>query len=285
MDYLTCTKPPFTLSQNESNILISPHQTFTLGRIGRFKVSANGRKNKEINCTCLRGAKSTLLDEIAEDVGSKQTLIWVDPSDIPTECLASFIMNWKEQVFGGKNIDLAITVPDGDITENKVSSYHLWSADSFGFSDQPKPEAPIWFPHLARDQQALELASSELNPYDVFPLVEFPYPCMQWGERSITEHYQMLEQFRTRTRNFMYINSFCPDQAFNQFYDTLTAMKRSTSTSSAKSVITPGGSTKCHLTALLAGTLAESYFLTPEMEIPIKQNGNGLGIIVLRKCL
>jgi hypothetical protein len=226
---------------------------------------------------------SKTFDEIIDQSGIQPTLLWLDPRFLKTECFASLIAIWKEQWVASQNVALGIVVPEGDTNQTDGAPYYLWKVGISGISYADNLKVPVWYPSLARESKALYEASVDLDPYDVFPLVEFPNPSIRWGERIVTDHFRMLEQFRTRTRNFIYLNASCPDQAFEQFYGTLRAIPR-TGSSVLEPTVTPGGSTNGFLTALLSGVLAESHFLTPKEEIPMNSNAKIQGIMILRKC-
>lgn len=283
MDYFDCFNPPFERSKSEVKIVVRPHQTKSMDNPGnKYRPLDLDCQTEEIDCACLNKDFPKILDEIIDGSGIRPTLLWLDPRFLQTECLASLVINWKEHLVATQNVAVGIIVPEGIANQKLDAPYCLWKVDASGFSHADSLDVPVWYPALARDGKSLYNASRDLDPYDVFPLVEFPDPAIQWGERVITDHYLMLEQFRTRTRNFIYLDASCPDQAFEQFYGTLKTIP--TSRSSVQPVITPGGSTNGFLTALLSGVLAESYFLTPLKEIPIKSNAKAQGIMILRKC-
>jgi hypothetical protein len=283
MDYCACSYPPFDRSINEMRILVSPHQTKSLDSPqNNYKPLNFSCKTLEIDCACLQKSPK-LFDSAVDDFSGNPTLLWIDPAGLPTECIASIVANWRD-IAVGKNIAIGIVIPEGDTLQKISEPYELWKADAFGFAYASKSSTPVWwYPSLSRNSQSLEHACAELDPYDVFPLVEFPNRSIQWGERIVTDHYYMLEMSRTRTRNFIYLDSLCPDQAFNQFYGTLRAIPNPSSLIS-RPVLTPGGSTNGFMTTLIAGALTQAYFLTPKNEIPINSNAKTQGIMILRKC-
>jgi hypothetical protein len=284
MDYCTCSEPPFHRSVNEIKLIINPHQTKSLDNPHNTYMPLNYNcKTVEIDCSCVKSSPK-LFDSKFDELDGSPTLFWIDPSGLQSECIASIIANWKDHITTGKNIALGIVIPEGDTTQKVGDPYELWRVDAFGFSYVTKSSIPVWwYPALSRDNQSLEQAARDLDPYDVFPLVEFPNRSIEWGERTLSGHYHMLEMVRTRTRNIIYLDSLCPDQAFDQFYRTLKAIP-SPSFSISRPVLTPGGSTNGFMTTLLAGALTESHFLTPKNEIPISSNAKTQGIMILRKC-
>jgi hypothetical protein len=284
MDYFDCSDPPFERSDSEIKIIVRPHHTKSIDDLNNKYHPINlACKAEEIDCPCLSNEVSKSFYEIMDQSGIQPTLLWLDPRFLKTECLALLIAIWKEQLVAAQNVALGIVVPKGDTNQTDGTLYCLWKVGVSGISYADGLKVPVWYPSLARENKALYDASVDLDPYDVFPLVEFPNPSFQWGERIVTNHCRMLEQFRTRTRNFIYLNASYPDQAFEQFYGTLKAIPR-TGSSVIEPVVTPGGSTNGFLTALLSGVLAESHFLTPREEIPMSSNAKTQGIIILRKC-
>jgi hypothetical protein len=284
MDYLECHYPPFNRSDLERKLIINPHQTKSLDNpTNAYNPLPYDCRSIEINCVCLKNS-SKALDSIIDDLDGSPMIFWFDPASLPTECIASIIANWKDHITKGKNIALGIVIPKGETSQKLDAPFELWHADAFGVSYVPKSTIPIWwYPALLRDSAALERAAEDLDPYDVFPLLEFPNRSIQWGDRTLTNHCSLLEMSRTRTRNIIYLDSLCPDQAFDQLYRTLNAIP-GPSVSISRPVLTPGGSTNGFMTALLAGALAGSHFLTPKNEIPINSNAGTQGIMILRKC-
>ena len=270
MDYCTCSEPPFQRSSSELKLIINPHQTKSLDNPQNEYVPLNYNcKTLEINCSCLTKSQK-LFDSLVDNLDGSPTLFWIDPAGLQTECIAAIIANWKDHITTGKNIALGLVIPKGDTNQKVGEPYELWRADEFGFAYVAKSSIPVWwYPALSRDNQSLEQAARELDPYVVFPLVEFPNRSIQWGERTLTDHYHMLEMFRTRTRNIIYLDSLSPDQAFDQFYRTLKAIP-SPSFSISRPVLTPGGSNNGFMTTLVAGALTQSHFLTPKNGIGVK---------------
>jgi hypothetical protein len=283
MDYLEYVKPPFNSSTLESKLIITPHQTKSIDNPkNSYNPISFSYKSINVNCVCLEGTPKAF-DAIVDDLDGNPVLFWFDPTLLPTECIASFITNWKDHITKGKNIALGIVIPVGETNQKEDAAFELWRANAFGVSNVPKLSSPIWwYPSLLRGRKALEDAAEDLKPYDIFPLLEFPNRSIQWGERTLTNHYQMLEKYRTRTRNIIYLDSLRPDQAFDQLYRTLNA-KPTPNVSISLPVLTPGGSTNGFITTLLAGALTGSYFLTPRNEIPISSNEKTQGVMILRK--
>jgi len=284
MDYLDCSRPPFIQTAYEKRIIIRPHQTGSLGSPNReYRPLELECPINEVNCVCLSNNDSTIFDKFIDPLGINATLLWLDPRFLPAECLASLVANWKKRLVAAQKVALGIVVPKGNTSQKIDAPYELWKADVSGPLYRSNLGEPIWYPSLARESNSLNRVSENLDPYDVFPLVEFPHTTIESGEKALTDHCFMLEKFRTRTRNFIYLDVSRPDQAFQQFYGTIEALPR-TGSSIFQPVITPGGSANGFLTALLSGVFAESHFYTPKGEIPINSNAEAQGIMILRKC-
>ncbi len=283
MDYLEYKTPPFDRSTLEGKLVVNPHQIKTLDNpTNPYKPIPYNCERFEISCMCQKNA-SKALDLIIDDLDGSPKLLWFDPTHLPTECIVSIIANWKDHIIKGKNIALGILIPEGGTVQKLDAKYELWHADAFGVTYVPKSTMPVWwYPSLLRDNETLEQAAKNLNPYDVFPLLEFPNRSIEWGDHTLTNHYFMLEMSRTRTRHIIYLDSSCPDQAFNQLYRMLNSIP--SPSFSISRVLTPGGSTNGFMATMLAGALTASHFLTPKNEIPIKSNTKTQGLMILRKC-
>lgn len=265
----------------QKRLVVSPHQITTL-------VNNNGYKPPKIKCDvheidCWCSSKTSIFDEIVEDSKGGSVLIWLDPTKLTNEALGYIIYNWKQKIKATQNIAIGIIVPKVTETETVDSEFFTWKINSTGARYDLSLENPVWYPSLERKSTALENAAAKLKPYDTFPLIEFPKIVTEYGEESLTNHAKLLEKYRTRTRNFIYLDVDSPCQAFNQLSGTFVSLPRGRSF--IQPVVTPGGNPKGYLSALLAGVISESYFFTPMQEIPMNSNNEIQGIIVLEKCI
>jgi len=283
MDYLRCPIPQFRKSEFEKTLIFRPHHKKSIDGKGvdYHPIITRGHV-QEVDCCCV-------VDDVSKVVNSFRsstypTLLWVDPERIPTECLAGFISAWRDILNADDNVALAIVVHKGSTSQKVNGLFEPWRIEGLNLSYSNVVNEPIWYPSLARNVQSLRDAAAYLNPYDVFPLVEFSDWSVEWGEVTIASHYSILEQFRTRTRNLIYIDMTHPENAFSQLYGTLKALRRSGS-SVFQPVITPGGNVTTFLTTLFSGVLADAYFLTPKEEIPINNGTDAEGVMILRKCI
>lgn len=285
MDYFKYPMPRFKRFDLEKTLVFRPHHTQSIEQTrSNYKaLSPKYAVAKEIDCSCLNND----LAEVITDVSSSAypTLLWINPQLMKTECIAAFINAWKSNSNATNKVALAIVLPKGQTLLSNNGIFEAWNivGSKPSYYEINALNEPVWYPSLARDTASLNDAATFLNPYDVFPLVEFSESSVEWGEKTVASHYSMLEQYRTRTRNFIYIDVSHPDRAFQQFHKTLKALRQSGS-SVFQPIITPGGDITTFMTTLLSGVLAEAYFLTPREEIPIKSGKEAEGVIVLRKC-
>lgn len=285
MDYLNYSKPPFKQTDSEKRIIFRPHQTKSLFDPHKQYQPLNLECSiKEIDCVCIKEYKSDIFDNLIDTSGIKTTLLWIDPRFLRSECIASFIFSWNKFITAAQNVALAIMIPKGMINNKSNVCYELWNVDVSGPSYDVLIKNPIWYPSLARDSESLHNASQILKPYDTFPLVEFPEIVTQMGEKALTNHAYLLEHCNARTRNFIFLDILHPDRAFTQFIGTLEAMPKMGS-SVFQPVITPGGSIRGYMIALLSGVLTKAYFLTPKEENIINSNAEMEGIMIVRKCI
>ena len=281
MDFLRWPTPKFAKTEFERALIFRQHHKRAIDGTGANYLSSHTRgSSEEIDCCCVNDDFSRVTDQL--DL-RYPTLLWVDPTFMPTECLAQFISGWKNNSKATDKVGLAIIVSKGNTSEKAKSIFEPWRIEGSKLSWNEVVNEPIWYPSLSRDAKTLFDAAAYLNPYDVFPLVEFSDWSVEWGERTVANHFSMLEQYRTRTRNLIYIDVSHPERAFLQFYGTLRALRQSGSI--FQPVITPGGNATTFLATLLSGVLAEAYFLTPKEEIPINTVKDAEGVMVLRKCV
>jgi len=283
LDYISSDTSPFSQETSERRIIFHPHQTKSILKYNDSyqPIKFTGSIYK-INCTCLNN-NFNIIDNIINKKSLQDTLLWIDPRALPTICFASIIYNWLYSINPHKNISLGIIAPKNE-SKCKNDKFLLWKSSLSGAIEKSKPKYSVWYPSLARNNQSLLKASKYLDPYDVYPLLDFSKIIVETGENELTNHSDMLENTRTRTRHFIYLNSSNPKRSFQKLYNTFKAMPRS-GPLTIHPTLTPGGLTVNFLITLLAGVLSESYFLTPSNEIPIDANEEIEGIIVLRKCV
>jgi len=283
MHYLSFSTPFNSAYQNL--VKVRPHQTISLDEPNKeYKQPKLNCKFSEVDCYCSDKSSSEIFEGLIDPTGLTPTLIWLDPCKLKNECLAYFIFNWKQQIDATQNVALGIIVPKVNNPKDSKSPYKLWRIGSTGPLYDINLDEPTWYPSLARDNDSLEKAAKELDPYDIFPLVEFPNVVIQPGERALTDHYSLLENYRTRTRNIINLDVSSPCHAFRQLYTTIRALPKF-GPSIIQPVVTPGGTPNGYLTVLLAGVLAESCFFTPKDEIPMSSNNEIQGIIIVEKCI
>lgn len=279
VEYVACSLPPFNDASCEKKVLFNPHQTPGFNGKSQYKPINFQCDTISINCVCL--SKFNIIDELMKKYKLSNNILWLDPKGIPLECLASILYNWYNNAYPHANLALGIIVPHGE-TQLLNEEYRIWKPDVSGSIFVDTLLDPIWYPSLARDRGLLLKNSYILNPYDVYPLIDFSTFITQMGERNLTDHSMFLEQSRTRTRHFVYFDVEHPKQAFNQFYNTLKIIP-SSALSILQPVLTPGGSPIEFIVTLLAGVFSRVHFFTPQKEIPMSINEETTGIIMVRK--
>jgi glycosyltransferase involved in cell wall biosynthesis len=282
-DYLDCENPPFEQKQLEKRILFRPHQTYSLPNIS-MKYTPLDRSSEiiELNCVCNRKDNTNIIDKLIEEYSLEENLLWIDPCELPIECFTSIILNWSKSQKPEKNNSLAIPITKGE-SNNKTSTYILWKPSLSGPIKRRKSRNSIWYPSLSRDKNSLLKAFQYLDPYDAHPILDFSKVIVQPGEIDLTNHSIMLEQTRTRTRNFVYFDYLNPKRTFLDFLEVLQNIPK-IGPFVVNPTVTPGGNRVIYLLMAIAGALSESDFLTPVNEIPMTSNREIQGIIVLRKC-
>jgi len=186
MDYLGCSTVPFKLTPFDKRIIIRPHQAKSIENPDmKYHPPKLNCQIEEIDCVCVkRGVKG--LNDIVSPLKIERTMLWLDPRLLGTECLASFIINWKKHVM--PNVALGIIVPDGCVNQKTDLTYEIWKAEDSGPIYGGSPKESIWYPSLARDSSSLLHAMQKLDPYDIFPLIEFSDTAIELTDSAIINH-------------------------------------------------------------------------------------------------
>ena len=279
VEYIEGSIPPFNDISCEKKIIFNPHQTKGVNGTSNYKPLHFECGTISINCICY--SNSNIFDNLIDKNDLSNYILWLDPRNIPIECLSSIVYNWNHIADPHANIALGIVVPHG---ESKIlnEEYKIWKPDMNGPISVEKLIDPIWYPSLARDRDTLLKNSYNLIPYDVYPLIDFSSFITQMGEAKLTDHSIMLEQSRTRTRHFVYFDVNHPKRTFYQLYNTFKTIP-SSALSILQPIVTPGGKVLEFIVALLAGVFAGVHFFTPLREVPMIMNEDNVGIIMVRK--
>lgn len=287
VNFVKGTQVPFYGATSDLLLRITPHQSASL--LGHAKGTERhvGVRCKQINvnCVCVRKRlQSTATDVYGVMSAARNSLLWLDPTQIPAECLASLFAHWLRNVQSTSNTGLGIVIPSSDKTVLDENSLRAWTLTSSGYLQREIREIdlPVWYPSLTRKCRFLEEIVKVIEPFDVFPIVEFPQIIDYDTEKEIFLHHQLLDQYRTRTRNFIYLNDGSPEEALRTLHETFQVVPRSGKMPRSL-VITPGGRSMSYLVILLAGVLAEGTFITSEIEIPYSESQGTWGFAIFKK--
>lgn len=280
---------PFSRTKSDVFLRIKPHQ-FSLpdGAMAVKKTTKMGWKEKRVDCICVQKgtqASTSFDDVMSEMIKKRRSLLWLTPTLIPTECLASIFTNWLNNAKPTANLGLGVVIPSTENPEAKKDHYRAWSPTSSGTlkKNEEEIDLPVWYPSLAREPCLLQKIADVIKPFDIFPLVEFPQIIDYTTEREIALHFSMLDQYRTRTRNLIYLNNKSPAEALKTLFGSFEAIPRSGKMPRTL-VITPGGKSVSYLVTLLAGVFAGGIFITPERENPYSKALETWGFAIFKKC-
>ena len=274
--------------QNEtSDILyhLMPHQSSLKG-FKSYLPPTVIKKRANVDCICIK--KHTVLPSLDtildESVKSKRGLIWIDPTSVPTECLASIISLWLEKVRPTDNVGLGIAIPNCEINYSVEKALRVWAPSSSGpvVKDLDSLKIPVWYPSLGRNFASLQSISDQFTPIEIFPIVDFPRVISYSAEKELASHHQMLDRYRTRTRNFIYLNTVCPEEGLEMLSKSFEAVSRDGKVPRSL-LLTPGGTSISYIVMLIAGVLARATFITPELEVPF-HDSKQLGFALIKKC-
>jgi len=280
---------PFSNTTSDFSIRIAPHQSCSpLGAKPVKNARETGSKKVNIDCVCVkkRSKYTESFDETISQISKEgSSLMWLDPTQIPTECLATIFSKWLRNTKPTDNLGLGLIVPSSDNAIPHKDNFGAWTPTSSSHLKRKFTEIklPVWFPSLTRKPEFLEQVASTIMPFDVFPIVEFPQIISYAAEKEIALHYHVLDHHRTRTRNFVYLNNESPEEAMKTLYESFRVIPRNGKMPRSL-VITPGGKPLSCLITLLAGVLAGGTFITPQMESPYSSGQDVWGFGIFKKC-
>ena len=280
---------PFVSTESDIFLRIVPHQSDFLVKTKSAKRTTKvGCKEINANCICVEkgtGVSTPFNVVMSTMIKKRRSLLWLDPTLIPTECLASIFANWLHNTKSTTNLGLGIVIPSLENTRSKKDNFRAWVPTSSGFlrKEFEEIQLPVWYPSLAREPECLREIANTIKFFDIFPVVEFPQIIDYAAEREIPFHHYMLDQYRTRTRNFIYLNYNSPAAALITLFGSFEAIPRSGKMPRSL-VITPGGKPISYLVTLLAGVFAGGIFITPEMESPYSEARDTWGFAIFKKC-
>lgn len=283
LEHLDSYPPPFNLSKYDQFILVSPYQFKKIGTVSDEIYLPLDLEGKKINIDNIQLRKKSLayFTQLMKTEVHEETALWIDPRYLTTEDFALIVANWNLSSKLTKSI-LCIVVPKGASFQKKDVGYTLWNVKNSSLNYVIDLTNPIWYPSLAREQVNLIESLKTLNPYDTYPLIDFPFFATQPGELLLSDHVNFLETARARTRNFIYFDTSHPTRSFMEFYGILNSLPK-IEKPVFQAVITPGGNIRNTLISILAGVLSQCNFLTPKDEIFIKAYLDIEDVLFLRK--
>jgi hypothetical protein len=280
---------PFSNTPSDVLLEIAPHQSDSLVNIKSIKKSANvGQKNINASCVCIENNPKTRnsLDTLfLKSIKEGKSLLWLDPTLIPTECLGCTFAKWLKNTKPTDNISLGVVIPQSDIVSSVKNNFKAWVAMSRGplKKEFEEIDLPVWYPSLNRKPEFFEKVTSAVKPFDVFPIVEFPRVIDYDSEKEIAAHHFILDRYRTRTRNLIYLNNKSPEEALKTLFGSFKAISRNGKMPRSL-LVTPGGTSISYIITLLAGVFSDGTFITPEMETPFPKRMNIWGFAILKKA-
>jgi len=277
---------PFQNMPNDLILTVAPHQ-FAFNSKKRLRRPKVGRRTIDADCVCVNGSTQESLNVIlSASAKNTNSMIWLDPAQIPTKCLATILTKWlwKVPITANIGLGLIISLSESDVSNVNKGDFEAWAGSIEGTIEKKISDItrPIWYPSLSRETRFLEAITEELEPFDIFPVVDFPKIIDYATERELAAHQHLLDHNRSRTRNFIYLNTESPEESLISLFESFQAIPRKGMTPRSL-VITPGVASISYLISLLAGIFAEGIFITSRREIPCIKNENLWGFAVFKK--
>ena len=285
-NFIEGDKLPFSNLTSDTLYNLMPHQSCLEKPNHSIGVPSSLIKASNVDCICIK--KHSILPSfdsiVVDSIKRRRALIWVDPSLVPTECLACIICLWLEKVRPSDNVGLGIIIPDCEVINPVGKDLKAWVPSSSGplIKDATSLKIPVWYPSLRRNHKLLEKISDTFKPIEIFPIVDFPRIIGYAAEKEIAIHHQMLDRYRTRTRNFIYLNSGSPEEGLDMLSKSLEAVSRDGKMPRSL-LLTPGGTSISYLVSLIAGVLSDATFIIPDHEIPFHKSDRKLGFALMKK--
>lgn len=280
-------KLPFPNTTSDILCNLMPHQSCLVEPKNSIGVPNIFTKSCNVDCICI--TKRTMLPSfdsiIANSTRRKRALVWLDPTSVPTECLACIISLWLERVKPTDNVGLGIIIPDCETNNSTENALKAWVPSSSGplLKNAVSLKIPVWYPSLRRKHKLLERISDMFTPIEIFPIVDFPRIIGYSAEKEVAIHHQMLDRYRTRTRNFIYLNSGSPEEGLEMLSSSFEAVSRDGKIPRSL-LLTPGGTSISYMVTLIAGVLAGATFITTDFETPFQKSDKKFGFALMKKC-
>ena len=265
---------------NSISLVINPHQGSLTSQTNVNIFGVNGSEKKTINCFCTN--KNHTLKDTIKSSNSNPKLLWIDLENMPLSCISSLVYFWKESIPSEYHVALGFKVPAKIASLNSNCFFELWRPNDPNLTLNEMPENSIWLPSISIDKSILKCEKGKLNPYDIFPLVEFTNGSNLIGDQEIIEKIDFIEQSRIRTRNFIYMDVTRSDNIFYNLSLTLKAFLEP-GYSVFDPVLTPGGLPPSFLAQLFSGIVNDGMLFMYKDYIPFSNTLDYKGSIILRK--
>jgi hypothetical protein len=280
---------PFSNTSSDILLRVLPHQSDLYTRMeNKKKVPRVGQRENDAGCVCIENNLKTLesLDALLSRAAKEgESLVWLDPTLVPTECLSSIFCKWLKNTKPTDNIGLGVIITQSDSAASSKNSFSIWVSSPTGpLKKEPEEiKLPVWYPSLGREPGFLERITSTAKPFDIFPIIEFPQIIDYDNEKEIAAHHSLLDSYRTRTRNLIYLNNRSPEEALRTLFASFEAV--SVDGKMPRSLlVTPGGTSLSYLVTLLAAVFSDAIFITPENETPFPRCKDIWGFAIFKKC-
>lgn len=278
-DYIDNTEFGFNKFEM-SQIILSPHNISLLGDPSYDKPITMQCKVVQKECLCIKKPKENLFDELeGSDISH---LVWIDPVGLPLSCLSSILLEWKRHTDEtAHNIGLAIVLRTNKDPNANGGNFVL-RRDEVPFDlPESKNSNILWMPSIEIGSDILTREGNRLNPYDVYPLVDFSEEHFFTGNPGIMSNIKFLEYFRTRTRNFIYLDVSRPDFIFEKLSTTIESLLKSDFVV-LDPVISPGGDSRSYFAEVCSAVLSGAKLFANQDYVPFRSDMKLNGYVILR---
>lgn len=272
--------PYFKVDKNGiTELILRPHQGSSVLCERSESPAKIGSETEQAECTCISGSVSKLLDRLADP--STTRLVLIDPVGLPLVCLTSILSDWKTYSNTKDcKIALALLLRDNSKCISGTGDFSLWRDNNFVDPSNLKGTYPLWLPSIELPEKTLMKEGKRLAPYDVYPLVDFTDGKF-FRKSGILKSVVFLESFRTRTRNFIYLDTDRPDFVFERLSSTITSLTTS-NFSVLDPVVSPGGYSSSYIAEVCAAVLTGAMLFAEKDFNPYTGDMKLKGFIVLR---
>lgn len=262
-----------------TELVLKPHQGSSVFCEGSESPAKIGSETEQTECTCIGGSFSKLLDKLADP--STTRLVLIDPVGIPLVCLSSILSEWRTYSnTPDDKIALGLLLRHNSKSISGIGDFSLWRDNTFVDPSDLKGAYPLWLPSVELPEKTLMKEGKRLAPYDVYPLVDFTDGKF-FKKNGILKSVVFLESFRTRTRNFIYLDTDRPDFVFERLSSTITSLTTS-NFSVLDPIVSPGGYSSSYIAELCAAVLTGARVFADKDFIPYTGDMKLKGFIVLR---